>query len=173
MAPGAGEGRVLPVLQHHARLLMERADPAALAAQLTRLSPPGARQMPSVYFLRLGSRLEDVGDKTPAVRVYQRLTEVFPDSADAEVAWLRTGRMQENFFGARDQAAACYGQLLHRFPQGPMAAEARRALDGLRAAGVSGPKAEALPQSGGHTGMMAQTHSSEGVRYDLAGNPLP
>ncbi len=66
MAPTGGEARVLPALQNHARLLMERGDPAALATQLTRLSPAGARQMPSVYFLRLGSRLEAAGDQTPA-----------------------------------------------------------------------------------------------------------
>jgi membrane associated rhomboid family serine protease len=172
MAPGGGEARILPVLQHHARLLMERADPTALATQLTRLSPSGACQMPSVYFLRLGSRLEDAGDKTPALRVYQRLVETFPTSPDAEMAWLRSGRLQENFFSARDQAAACYGQQLHRFPQGPMAAEAQRALDQLRAAGIFGPAPGSLPQPGGQTGMMAQTTDNAGVRYDLAGRPI-
>ncbi|MBV9851090.1 MAG: rhomboid family intramembrane serine protease [Armatimonadetes bacterium] len=177
LTPGGGEGRCLPALQHYARMLMERADPAALAGLLLRLSPAGAQQMPSVYYLRLGSRLESASAQTDAVRVYRRVAELFPTSADAEAAWFRAGRLQETFFGDRVQAAACYSQLLQRFPQGVMAAEAHRFLDALKAGGQLAEnahwQASNAPAAGGVTGRIAPTTDAAGVRYDLAGNPLP
>ena len=135
MTPGAGEARCLPALQHHARLLMERGDPGHLARLLLQLPRRGRSRCRSVYYLRLGSRLETSSNQTDAARMYRRVAELFPTTADAEVAWFRMGRLQETYYGDRVQAAACYTQLLQRFPQGAMAADARRSLEDLKAGG--------------------------------------
>ena len=176
ITPGAGEARCLPALQHHARLLMERGEPGNLAGVLLQLSPEAAKQMPTVYYLRLGSRLETAANQTGAARMYRRVAELFPTSTDAEVAWFRMGRLQETYHGDRAQAAACYAQLLQRFPQGTMAAEAKRALEHLKAGGAVSRSviAEAAhgPEAGGATGMIARPTDDSGVRYDLAGNPM-
>ena len=176
ITPGVGEARCLPALQHHARLLMERADPGHLAGILMQLSPEASRQMPSVYYLRLGSRLETASNQTDAARMYRRVAELSPTSADAEVAWFRMGRLQETYHGDRTQAAACYTQLLQRFPQGAMAADAKRALENLKSGGPLSlnvlAQAHSGPEAGGATGMIGRTVDDAGVRYDLAGNPL-
>ena len=176
ITPGAGEARCLPLLQHHARLLMERGEPGNLAGILLQLSPEAAKQMPTVYYLRLGSRLETTSNQTDAARMYRRVAELFPTTSDAEVAWFRMGRLQETYHGDRVQAAACYTQLLQRFPQGTMAGDAKRALEQLKAGGSLAQsvnyQATDAPASGGATGMIARTTDDAGVRYDLAGNPL-
>ena len=175
ITPGAGEARCLPALQHYARLLMDRGDPNHLAGILLQLSPESAKQMPTVYYLRLGSRLETASNQTDAARMYRRVAELFPTTPDAEVSWFRMGRLQETYHGDRAQAAACYTQLLQRFPQGTMAADAKRALENLKSGGAVArisdqPAAE--PATGGATGMLGRTTDDDGVRYDLAGNPL-
>jgi tetratricopeptide (TPR) repeat protein len=129
--PGGEERKVLPLVQYHARLLMEAA-PQRLAALLQQMSPNSLRQLPSIYFLRLGSQLELLQDYPAALRTYQCIVEAFSDSQDAAAAWLRAGHIQERYVHSPDQAAFCYDQLLRRFPQSGMAVEARRALEALR-----------------------------------------
>ena len=72
-----------------------------------------------------------------AVRLYQRVCEVFPPGPDTEMAFLRVGRLMETVYGDPVQARFCYAQMLEQFPQGIMAAEAERGLRRLPAAPVS------------------------------------
>ena len=125
---GASEAKCLWALRQYGNLLMERAEPETLAHVLLPLTQPHASQVPSVYFLRLGSRLEKAMAYETAVRIYRRLCEVHPASADAESSHLRVGRIMEQFYGDKQQAQFCYSEILKQNPQGPLSLEARQAL---------------------------------------------
>ena len=125
---GASEAKCLWALRQYGNLLMERAEPETLAHVLLPLTQPHACQVPSVYFLRLGSRLEKAMAYETAVRIYRRLCEVHPASADADSSHLRVGRIMEQFYGDKQQAHFCYSEILKQNPQGPLSLEARQAL---------------------------------------------
>ncbi len=125
---GASEAKCLWALRQYGNVLMERADPEPLAHLLLPLSQPSACQVPTVFFLRLGTRLERAMSYETAVRLYRRLCEVHPGSPDVESAYLRVGRIMEQFYGDKVQARFCYGELLKQFPQGPLNLEARQGL---------------------------------------------
>ena len=71
-----------------------------------------------MFFLRLGSRLERLGDSGAAVRLYYRMCEVFPPCPDVEMAYLRVARIMELTYGDRVQARMCYAKMLELFPRG-------------------------------------------------------
>ena len=125
---GASEQKVLWALRQYGTLLLEQADPSALASLLIPLSSATARQLSPTFYLRLGSKLEKAGDCNDAVRLYHRLCEVFPPCPDVEMAYLRVGRLMEQVFGDRNQAHFCYAQMMKLFPQGAMSAEAQNGL---------------------------------------------
>ena len=127
-----GESRCVAALHHYGRLLMERAEPYPLCLVLLRLSPEGGRQIPTVFYLRLGSSLERLGAAEAALHTYRRLCELMPDAPDAEAAWHRAGRLLHLSMGDADHAAACYQEQLRRFPRGAMAPDAQMALERLR-----------------------------------------
>ncbi|MGI4791946.1 MAG: rhomboid family intramembrane serine protease [Janthinobacterium lividum] len=128
---GASEAKCLWALHQYGTLLIDQADPVQLAGVLLPLSPASAGQVSPVFFLRLGSRLERGGAYEPAVRIYHRMCEVFPPGPDIEMAYLRVGRLMENFYHDTAQARFCYTQMLTLFPYGAMAAEAERGLQKL------------------------------------------
>ena len=134
---GASEAKCLWALRQYGTLLMDGADPQALAAVLLPLSPASTRQLAPAFFLRLGSRLEKAGAPDTAVRIYHRLCELFPPGPDSEMAYLRVGRLMENFYGDPSQARFCYESMLREFPHGLMAAEAERGLRRLPPAPVT------------------------------------
>lgn len=125
---GASEAKCVWGLHQYGTLLMDQAEPAALAGLLLPLSPPSARQVSPAFFLRLGSRLERAGAYDTAVRLYHRLCEVFPPGPDIEMAYLRVGRLMEQNYADPAQARFCYEQMLTLFPRGLMADEAARGL---------------------------------------------
>ena len=141
-----------------------------------RLSPGRAGQVPGLFSLRLGSLLERAGSDQQAYALYRRVCETAPSSADAEAAWFRAGRLLEQRFGDPAQAAACYRQQLQLFPQGALALDARRALDGLRRA-QRPPRAPPLrdrrPAAGTASTYRCRCEGESMPKYDLAGNPLP
>ena len=128
---GASEAKCLWALRQYGALLMDQAEPVALAQILLPLSQDSARQISPMFFLRLGSRLERAGAYDPAVRLYQRMCEVFPACPDVEMAYLRVGRLMDRVYGDPIQARYCYTQMLTLFPQGVMAPEAERGLQKL------------------------------------------
>lgn len=128
VSPGQGESKCLAALQQHARLLIERGDGVRLTEVVLRLTPETARALPTVFFLRLGSKLEQAGANEQAIRVYYRLGELSPQSPDFEVALFRLGRMAEQVYQDNDQARYFYGEMQRLFPAGPMLLEAQRAL---------------------------------------------
>jgi len=130
---GASEAKCLWALRQYGSLLMEQADPCALAGLVVPLSLPTARQIPPMFFLRLGSRLERAGEYDGAVRLYYRMCEVFPPCPDVEMAYLRVARMMEQTYGDRSQARFCYAKMLELFPKGAMCLEAEGGLRRLPA----------------------------------------
>jgi membrane associated rhomboid family serine protease len=128
---GASEAKCLWALRQYGTLLMDQAEPVPLALFLLPLSLGAARQISPVFFLRLGSRLERVAAYDPAVRLYQRMCEIFPSSPETEMAYLRVGRLMDHVYGDPVQARYCCTQMLTRFPQGAMAPEAERGLQKL------------------------------------------
>ncbi len=125
---GASEAKCLWALRQYGSLLMEQADPNVLAGLVAPLSLPTARQIPTMFFLRLGSRLERAGNYDGAVRLYYRMCEVFPPCPDVEMAYLRVARMMEHNYGDRTQARFCYAKMLELFPRGAMCLEAEGGL---------------------------------------------
>lgn len=130
---GASEAKCLWALRQYGSLLMEQADANVLAGLVVPLSLPTARQVPPMFFLRLGSRLERAGNYDGAVRLYYRMCEVFPSGTDVEMAYLRVGRIMEQTYGDRVQARFCYAKMLELFPQGAMRLEAEGGLRRLPA----------------------------------------
>ncbi len=130
LTPGArGEEQCVAALRQHGRMLVESGDACALAAVLLGLPPAVAAQnLPLVFFLRLGSRLERENCADLATRLYRRICEINMRAPDAEVALYRTGRLLENVYRDREGAKAYYGELLRLFPNGQMALDARRSL---------------------------------------------
>lgn len=136
-AMGDGPQKCLAALQHHGRMLAEQGDVLQLADILLRLSPPMAKALPQVFYLRVGSRLERVGANEQAIRIYYLMGEIDPKSADYEVALFRLGRIAETAYGDPEQAKSFYTELLQTFPQGQMATEAHMALAKLSRPGGS------------------------------------
>ncbi len=130
---GASEAKCLWALRQYGSLLMEQADPSVLAGLVVPLTMLTARQIPPMFFLRLGSRLERAGAYDGAVRLYYRMCEVFPPCPDVEMAYLRVARMMEHNYGDRAQARFCYAKMLELFPHGAMCLEAEGGLRRLPA----------------------------------------
>ena len=130
---GASEAKCLWALRQYGSLLMEQADASVLAGLVVPLTQPTARQIPPMFFLRLGSRLERAGDYDGAVRLYYRMCEVFPACPDVEMAYLRVARMMEHNYADRAQARFCYAKMLELFPRGAMYLEAEGGLRRLPA----------------------------------------
>ena len=125
---GASEAKCLWALRQYGSLLMEQADANVLAGLVVPLTLPTARQIPPMFFLRLGSRLERAGDCDGAVRIYYRMCEVFAPCPDVEMAYLRVAQMMEHKYGDRTQARFCYAKMLELFPRGAMCLEAEGGL---------------------------------------------
>jgi hypothetical protein len=128
VAPGYGEQKVISVLQHHMMVLIDYCDPPGLANVLLQLTLASGRTLPTVMFLRLGSRLERQYSNDEAIRLYYRMGELFPTAPDFEVALFRLGRIAEQVYLDQAMARSFYAEMLRLFPQGPMAAEAQRAM---------------------------------------------
>jgi hypothetical protein len=128
VAPGYGEQKVIAVLQHHMLALIDHCDPPRLANVLLQLTLASGRTLPTVMFLRLGSRLERFHANDEAIRLYYRMGELFPTAPDFEVALFRLGRIAEQVYLDQAMARSFYAEMLRLFPQGPMAAEAQRAV---------------------------------------------
>ena len=135
---GASEAKCLWALRQYGSLLMEQADAGALAGLVGHLTLPTSQQIPAMFFLRLGSRLERLGDSGGAVRLYYRMCEVFPACPDIEMAYLRVARIMELTYGDRVQARMCYAKMLELFPKGAMCLEAEGGLRRLPAPAVVG-----------------------------------
>ena len=106
-------------------------DPRVLAAPILALSSKGlvkAREMVS-----LAGDLERAGDNPTAMRLYE-VAYGAADATDAEQesACFRTGLLNENVTHRPDQALACYAEVLHRWPMGPFAAQAKMRTEGIR-----------------------------------------
>jgi hypothetical protein len=142
---GASEAKCLWALRQYGALLTEQADPAPLCGIVLALSPASARQLAPAFFLRLGSRLERAGAHESAVRLYRRLCEVFPTGPDAEMAYLRAGRLLEQVYADPAQARFCYTQVLKLSPEGPASVEARRGLQRLFPQAAAPPRQPPAP----------------------------
>lgn len=124
----ADETKCVQALQKHGRVLIEQGDAAALASLVLRLPETAMRGLPPAFFLRLGSQLERVFANDLATRVYYRILEATPQAVEAEAAWFRLGRLAEKVYQDPDQARQFYGEMLQRFPAGPLALDGQRAL---------------------------------------------
>ena len=105
-------------------------DPRTLAAPFVALSGQGlvkAREMVS-----LAGDLERATDNVNALRLYETAYGAADATeAEQETACFRTGLLCENVMHAPDRAAACYGEVLHRWPMGPFAQQAKVRLTGI------------------------------------------
>ena len=130
---GASEAKCLWGLYQYGNLLMEQAPPTQMLGLILPLSLPSARQIPPVYLLRLGTRLERMGSPDGAVRLYTRLCEMVPSGPDAAAAYLRIGRLMEQSYQDLPQARFCYEQVVRLSPPGALRPEAEAALRRLPA----------------------------------------
>ncbi len=106
-------------------------DARVLAAPVLGLVPQGlfkAREMVS-----LAGDLERAADNLAAMRLYEAAYGA-PDATEAEqeTACFRTGLILENTVHNRDRAAACYNEVLHRWPMGPFADQSKMRLAGIQ-----------------------------------------
>ncbi len=106
-------------------------DPRALAAPLVALSGQGlvkAREMVSI-----AGDLERAADNANAMRLYE-IAYGAADSTEAEqeTACFRCGLISENIVHNRERAAACYSEVLHRWPMGPFAQQATVRLTAIQ-----------------------------------------
>jgi hypothetical protein len=125
--------KALQAMLTHSRILIEQGNAPQLAEIVVRLPPDLAQRIPTVFLLRLGSRLERVHANEPAVQMYYMIKDLAPNSPDCEVALYRMGRLAENVYQAPEQARDFYQELLKRFPSGTMALEAQRSLAAIGA----------------------------------------
>lgn len=114
-------------INYYGARLFAQADPTRLAGVLLAL-PPSAGEVPPVFYLRLGSRLEAITSNSLAVQIYRRIYDLNPTGKDTEMALYRSGQVLLNAFQDRQNAAAVFSELLRLFPHGDMALQARRAL---------------------------------------------
>lgn len=136
---GASEAKCLWGLYQYGNLLMAQALPTQILGLMLPLSLPTAKQIPSMFYLRLGTRLEQSGSPDGAVRLYNRLCEVVPTGPDAAAAYLRVGRLMEQSYQDIPQARFCYEQVVRLSPPGALRPEAEAALRRLPRAA---PKAD-------------------------------
>ena len=131
---GASETKCLWGIYQYGHLLMAQATPTQVLGLVLPLSLPSARQIPPRFYLRLGSRLEQSGNPDGAVRLYQRLCELFPTIPEMEMVYLRIGRLMEQAVRDIPQARYWYSQVVTRYPSGSLRSEAEAALRRLPAA---------------------------------------
>jgi membrane associated rhomboid family serine protease len=105
--------------------IIREQDPGPVAVCiLTMNSAPGAVR--AVYIADLAARLERSGDNTTAIRLYNHiLSDSTARLDDIESATFRVGMLSESAFGNFGRAQTCYKDILHRFPMGPFAEQAR------------------------------------------------
>ena len=106
-------------------------DPRVLATPMLGLAHKGlvkARELVS-----LAGDLERAGDNGSAMRLYEAAYGA-ADATDAEqeTACFRTGLLNENVAHQPDRALACYAEVLHRWPMGPFAPQAKSRTEGIR-----------------------------------------
>lgn len=147
-------------LNQYARLLVDQADPARLASLMLRV-PKESRAIPSVFYLRLASRLEQRYANELALHIYWRICETDPHAQDSERAFFRLGYIMETAYRDTEQAIGAYEEVLNLFPHGALAFDARQALARLRRglAPAGGPPANS--SSGG-----GQPQGGAGTRVD-------
>ncbi len=127
-----GDGHTLcfQTLREKERLLADQAEPIALATIVLAI-PAYVGQMPGMFLLRLGSRLEAEKNIALAMRVYRQLITQDPTGRDTETALSRLARLTEQVERNHEQAAALYKEQLRLFPNGSLALDARSALGRL------------------------------------------
>jgi membrane associated rhomboid family serine protease len=138
-----GEEKCQTALATYWRLLLDQADPIRLANLVLklRLNPAG---LPTVLYLGMATRMEQMGKNDVALHLYNRVYEINPTGLDSERALYRFGYLMERAYFDVDQARAAYTELLRLFPNGYMAYETRQALARLGSQ-VSAP-AQRIPQ---------------------------
>ncbi|RYG24722.1 rhomboid family intramembrane serine protease [bacterium] len=115
----------------HLPKMRREMDPRVLAAPIMGLSHKGlvkAREMVS-----LAGDLERTSDNVNAMRLYE-VAYGLPDATDdvQETSCFRTGLLCENVLHNADRAASCYHEVLHRWPMGSFAQQAKVRLTALQ-----------------------------------------
>ena len=123
--------KCVDALKAHGRLLMESGDPFVLNTVVMRLPTETLKSLPTVFLLRLGTRLERLGAADPATHLYYRVLELCADTPDCEAALFRLGRLAETVYGDASMAANFYSEQMRRFPAGALSADGRTALNRL------------------------------------------
>jgi membrane associated rhomboid family serine protease len=144
------------LLAVHARSLAHLGDPAEASRALSRAIAEARATGPSEHLLdaaqALGERVatlgldpvleqllgrwfEESGEPDDALWVYRDLAESHPAHALAPRALYRIADLHRTRRGDRVAASAAYRVLLERYPEHPLAAQARAALDTIRAGG--------------------------------------
>lgn len=106
-------------------------DARSLANPVLALASQGC--ISSRELVSIAGDLERAADGVNAARMYE-VAYGLPDATEAEqeTACFRTGLLYENVLHGPERAAACYNEVLQRWPMGPFAPQAKSRLEGLR-----------------------------------------
>jgi len=126
---GTWQRSFLHAIRTYGRVLVQHADPVALASLLLQLPPEVANELPGHYFLQVGARLDTAWQTDMAVQIYYRITEISPTSLDAESALARLARLMDLSLNDAFHAHYYYSELIKRFPLSQSADQARHSME--------------------------------------------
>lgn len=116
--------------QSHLPRIVEEQDPQAVATLLSQVGLAGLDIAPAAI-LRLAMRLEDLGDKAMAFRIYEHLIAIRPPDDEYQVAIFRSALILENVYFNFERAAQAYRFLDTEYPMGSFSDQARSRLAAL------------------------------------------
>ena len=118
-----------------AHFLLNGDEPETIARMALALSNEQGT-VPAAVLLRIGGKMESIGDYNLAEQLYQRVFLYDPRGRDGELALIRKARLVEQSHPDKSEAAKLYIDLLQRFPNGMQSTYAH---DALRRMGVTPP----------------------------------
>lgn len=121
------------MFRRKADLLINQGDLDEVSHLAMMLSADSATAVPTPVLLRLGGKLESVGEYGLAETCYRRVFHHQSRGIDGEMALVRLGRLTEQSHHDKTTAVGYYTELLKRFPNSPNATYARTALTRLGA----------------------------------------
>lgn len=128
--PGTrGEQKAAAAIERYKQDLLMYSDPEWVASTLLKIPQDSTYQVSGPFYLKLGSKLESVGNYQMAATLYRRIFDIDATSKDSSAAIIRFGRIWEQVFKDKEMARDAYEVYLRLFPKGPMAEEAEKGLD--------------------------------------------
>jgi membrane associated rhomboid family serine protease len=134
--PGtSGDQKALEMINRKKEALLNNVDPGEIAEILLKI-PPSSGSLPGPFYLKLGAKLEALGNASQAANIYRRIIEIDQNSPDSSAAIIRYARLSERCLNTPELARDAYVYYLELFSNGVFAKEAEAGIARLSQPGT-------------------------------------